>query len=263
MTSLTPENLRSLLVQLQESESEIILVGGQAINLWASFYQAKIPQLENFFPFASEDLDFYGGRLDALACHQILGGQIYLAQGFDPSPNAGILTVDYQQRKLRIDFLATVYGLNEVEIVSTAIPFEGKESLQGITLKVLHPILCLEGKLKCLQSLPQQGRQDLKHVKMSILCLHQFLLDLAQQQALRPFLKLTERLMTNALNEIGLSVWYHHSIYLEKAIPLNCELLIAEPKGQQFYSVRWPQLKKQLESKRSRYQTLMERVQPD
>lgn len=158
MEKLTPENLRSLLLQLQEVSLEVVVVGGQA---WANFYRERVPELEQYLPFASEDLDFYGGRLEAL------GGQIFLNQNFDPSPNAGIVTVNYQEQKLRIDFLASVYGLSELEIVSTAISFVGTGTLTGLSLKILHPILCLEGKLKCLKGLPQQSRQDLKHVRMT------------------------------------------------------------------------------------------------
>lgn len=100
---------------------------------------------------------------------KILGGKIILNRDFDPSPNAGIVLVNYQNQTLRIDFLASVYGLNDAKITGTALTFLGKNQLENIKLKVLHPILSLEGKLRCLRSLPQQNRQELKHTKILIL----------------------------------------------------------------------------------------------
>lgn len=261
MEKLTPENLRSLLLQLQEVSLEVVVVGGQAVNLWANFYRERVPELEQYLPFASEDLDFYGGRLEALACHQALGGQIFLNQDFDPSPNAGIVTVNYQEQKLRIDFLASVYGLSELEIVSTAISFVGTGTLTGLSLKVLHPILCLEGKLKCLKGLPQQGRQDLKHVRMTLLCLSQLMKDLSGQDEIRPFLKLAERILTNTLNETGLHVWYYHHIFVESAITVNSSQPLTDERLQKFMNLRLPNALQQIEAKRLRYSNLMKRLE--
>jgi hypothetical protein len=260
MEKLTPEHLRSLLLQLQEISLEVVVVGGQAVNLWANFYRERVPQLEEYLPFASEDLDFYGGRLEALACHQVLGGQIFLNQDFDPSPNAGIVTVNYQSQKLRIDFLASVYGLSEAEIVSTAIPFLGAGTLSGLSLKVLHPALCLEGKLKCLKGLPQQNRQDLKHVKMSLLCLRQLMSDLGKKGEISPFLRLAERILNNAINETGLHAWYHHNIVIESAIPVEPSQILSDERWQKFIDLRLPNALQQLTSKRVRYSDLMKRI---
>ncbi|URD53468.1 hypothetical protein [Chroococcidiopsis sp. CCNUC1] len=47
---------------------------------------------------------------------------------------------------------------------------------------MLHPVLCLEGKLKSLRGLPQWGRQDKKHVEMAILCVKEFVKDLCNQE---------------------------------------------------------------------------------
>jgi hypothetical protein len=186
MTKLTPKNLCEILRQLHSAQLDVVLVGGQAVNFWAELYYPKIPDLNQYLPFASEDLDFYGGRLEALSCHKILGGEVFLNKDFDPSPNTGVVLVDFLQQKLRIDFLGTIYGVSEAEIYDTAIPFLGKGELEGIDFKILHPILCLEGKLHCLRHLSQVGRQDLKHVKMSLLCLQEYLKELANSNKVPP-----------------------------------------------------------------------------
>jgi hypothetical protein len=77
MTKLTPKNLREILLQLQPEQLDVVLVGGQAINFWAELYYPKIESLSQYLPFASEDLDFLGGRLEVLSCQKILGGEVF------------------------------------------------------------------------------------------------------------------------------------------------------------------------------------------
>ena len=72
MKKLTPEDLKSVLSQLQQASLEAIIVGGQAVNLWAYQYCQSAPQLLQYLPFASEDLDFYGGRIEAVVCQETL-----------------------------------------------------------------------------------------------------------------------------------------------------------------------------------------------
>jgi hypothetical protein len=259
MEKLTPESLREILLLLQESQLEIVIVGGQAVNLWAYQYIQDNPQLQNYIPFASEDLDFYGGRVEASICQEILGGKLILNRDFDPSPNAGVLLIDYQERQLRIDFLASVYGLNDSEITGTALTFEGKDSLAGLRLKVLHPVLCFEGKLRCLRGLPQQGRQDLKHVKISLLCVQALLIDIIHNDSSRMGLKLVERVLKNAIREDGLSAWYRHNIDIISAIPLEIISQLNDEKWQKFSLIRLPKIIEQIHTKRNRYLTITNR----
>lgn len=260
MDKLTPENLRDIFVKLQTVELDTVVVGGQAVNLWAYQYYQNSQQLEQYLPFASEDLDFYGGKIEAVICQKTLGGKVILNQDFDPSPNAGIVLVEHQNKTLRIDFLASVYGLNDSEITGTALTFVGKDQLENVKLKVLHPILCLEGKLRCLRGLPQHNRQDLKHTKILIICLNQFLADLIPNHSSRICLKLIERILDNGMREDGLSAWYHHQIAIENTIPLEIVEKAEDEKWDKFRQIRLPQIREQLNLKRLHYQEIMNRL---
>ncbi|MDZ4878096.1 MAG: hypothetical protein CLLPBCKN_007531 [Chroococcidiopsis cubana SAG 39.79] len=255
---LTPEDLYDIFVKLQAAELDAVVVGGQAINLWASKYRDRSPQLQQMLPFASEDLDFYGGKIEVLTCQEALQGEAKLNRDFDPSPNSGIVTVKRQDVNLRIDFLASVYGLNDSEITGTAIPFPGESKLSGVNIKVLHPILCLEGKLKSLRGLPQQGRQDKKHVEMAILCVKEFVKDLCNQEQPRTGLKLVERMLDSALKEDGLNAWYRHGIQVESAIPIEELRQLNDEKWQKFYNIILPKVLEQIHVKRNRYLEAME-----
>lgn len=257
MEKLTPENLREILNKLQEVNLDVVLVGGQAVNLWAYQYYNNSPELQKYIPFSSEDLDFYGGKMEAIICQETLGGKVILNKDFDPSPNAGIVLVNYKNKTLRIDFLASVYGLNDAEITEKALTFLGKDKLENVKLKVLHPILCLEGKLRCLRSLPQQNRQDLKHTKILIICVNQFLANLIIDSPARTGLKFMERILNNALREDALNAWYHYQIKIEDAIPFDTLEKLQDEKWKNFREIRLPQIKEQINLKRLGYQKIM------
>jgi hypothetical protein len=261
MENLTPEGLRQILLDLQGANLDAVVVGGQAVNLWAYQYLQQAPELSQYLPFASEDLDFYGGRVEAMLCQDVLGGKLKLNRDFDPSPNAGVLLVDCDGKQLRIDVLASVFGLNDAEVVGTALTFSGKRLLEGVQIKVLHPILCLEGKLRCLRGLPQYGRQDLKHAAMSVLCVRELLKSICNSEDPRLGLKPIERVLDLNLREDGLSAWYRHQLQVELAIPIDFLRLLSHPKWQKFCSLRFPQWMEQIAQKRDRYLTIMNRLQ--
>ncbi|MGK7876414.1 MAG: hypothetical protein AB4426_24895 [Xenococcaceae cyanobacterium] len=254
MKKLNPIELKEVFIQLQQEDIDLVLVGGQAINFWATLYRDREPKLEQYLPFSSEDIDFFGGRIEAAICHQILGGDLKLNRDFNPSPNSGVIVTNFQNNKLRIDFLYSVFGLNDTEISESAIIFVGKEELAGIELKVLNPILCLEGKLKSVVGLPQQGRQDLKHLQISLLCAREFTKNICTNKSSRTGLKLVERITKNAMTEAGLQVWHQHQIFIESAIPLDIIADLKDEKWVNFNQIRLSQILEQIETKRQRYQ---------
>jgi hypothetical protein len=258
MSPLSPEALSQLLQRLQAAGVDLIVVGGQAINLWALQYYQPLPEWDELQPYTSVDLDFYGGRLEAAQCAAALAGQLTLARDFDPSPNAGVVQVNWGDRPFRIDILASVYGLADAEIANTALPFVGTAALEGIRLNVLHPLLCLEGKLKCLRGLDQTTRQDEKHVRLSLLIMHEFLLAQLMTQPPRSLLNLIERMIDNFGTDAGLHAWYRYGISLEAAIPITALQTKPDAQFHSFLERRWPQVIEQISLKRSRYQALMQ-----
>jgi hypothetical protein len=261
MEKLTPEGLREIFINLQTANLDAVVVGGQAVNLWAYQYYEQAPELKQYLPFASEDLDFYGGRVEAMLCQDVLGGKLNLNRDFDPSPNAGVLLVNREDRVLRIDVLASVFGLNDAEVVGSALPFTGKGILQGIQIKVLHPILCLEGKLRCLRGLPQGGRQDLKHASMSVICVREMLQGLCNTEDPRLGLKPLERVLDINLREDGLSAWYRHHLEVERAIPIEYLEQLPNERWERFCTIRFPQWVEQIREKRDRYLSVMKRIE--
>lgn len=251
----TPEEIKEILTQIKP-QSDLILVGGHAINLWASAYQNKIPELREFLPFSSEDLDFVGGKVEAVELQKILGGKLKLNKNFAPSPNTGVLITGGEKQSLRIDFLGSVYGLGDDEIVNSAINFKGKDKLAGVNLKVLNPVLCLEGKLKSYTGLPQVGRQDKKHLKISILVVRQYIKDVCLDNDPRDGLKLIEKMIRTARSDAGLKVWLNDDIDITATIPLDTIDTLTDEKWHRFKELRLSQALKSITEKRDKYQKI-------
>jgi hypothetical protein len=248
----TPENLISLFQAIDREELDLILVGGQAINIWANYYASRVPGLTEYLPFSSEDLDFYGGKVEAIACQKILGGTINLNRDFDPSPNTGVLILPTEDRPLRVDFLGSVFGIGDIELSQSAIVFEGQQQLAGVRVKILNPMLCLEGKLKAAIGLPQEGRQDLKHLQMSLLFVKEYIKDTIIADV-RQGLKLIERIAFNIWSDAGLSVWYRYGVEINSAIPTEAEISIVDSKWNTFQTIRLPQIQRETIKKREKY----------
>jgi hypothetical protein len=248
----TPESLILLFQSIEPSNLDLILVGGQAINIWASYYAKQIPELIDYLPFSSADLDFYGGKVEAIACQKILGGTINLNKDFDPSPNTGVLIVPAEPQPLRIDFLGSVFGVGDVELAQSAIAFEGQEHLAGLRVKILNPILCFEGKLKSTVGLPQEGRQDIKHLKMSLLFVRQYIIDTIENDA-RQGLKLIERIIFHSWSDTGLTLWHRFNIEINSAIPTASEIDTLDVKWETFQKIRLPQIQQETVRKRDKY----------
>ena len=253
---LSPPQLRDIFLKLQSESLDIVLVGGQAVNFWATYYRNVLAELEQFLPFASEDIDFFGGRLEASICHQLLGGQLNINRSFDSSPNSAVLLVDYEDSKLRIDFLSNVFGLSDEEILDSAIYFEGQDEIAGISFKIINPISCVKSKLKSLVGLPQQGRQDLKHLQISLLCCRGFLKEICINEPPRIVLKLIENLFKNSISDAGLKVWLEYDICIDSAIPFNCIENLEEEKWVNFRNLRLPQIQSLINSKRLKYREI-------
>lgn len=251
-SKFTPEALATLLSAISQAQLDLIIVGGQSINLWAIYYNDRIPELVKYSPFSSQDLDFYGGKIEANECHRILGGTVKLNLDFDPSPNTGVLMVPNEIQPLRVDFLGAVYGIGDAELVSTAILFKGQGDLEGIEIRNLNPMLCLEGKLKSVVRLPQQGRQDLKHLEMSILFVKEYIKDTLILDV-RQGLKLIERIAFNTWSDAGLTVWHRHQVKIETAIPSPWEINIQDSKWENFTTIRFPQIQQEIIKKRDKY----------
>lgn len=145
-----------------------LLVGGHAVNVWATLYQEEIGgELDPWQPLTSKDLDLYGdiGLLDELKAR--FGGEYRLSG--PRSPVVGQLSLRLGGFDRKVDVLRNVVGLNHIELC--ADPLILRLKLEGIEypFRVLPSHTLLQAKIANLATLDQTTRHDFKHVNIMLL----------------------------------------------------------------------------------------------
>jgi len=153
-----------------------IIVGGQAVNIWAKRYCHTEPGLKAFLPFASKDLDLLGDTMDLHQIAAATGFKKVTARREPIIPSAGYLEMPLGAAgPVKIEILKRMYGVTKEEARQAALLIEQR----GLQLRVLHPITLLTAKVEAAVHLPQdkpgQERQDVRHLQMMVLCVRGFL----------------------------------------------------------------------------------------
>lgn len=156
-----------------------LIVGGQAVNIWAEIYVAQEPSLERFQPFTSRDADIYGTRDLAASLAQRAGWECHFPKERDSVCVAILSKASAGQSPLTIEVLGEVNGLTEADLGMTAIIELGP----GKKYRIPSPIVLLKAKLYNLVSLANLDRpQDIKHTRMLLRIVPQYLNELAAEQ---------------------------------------------------------------------------------
>jgi hypothetical protein len=249
MTGFTVKDLASVFRTLQADGWGAVLVGGQAVNLWACRYEQDTTEWHDLRPYTSRDLDYHGGLAEARLAMRVLHARGRLNTGMDPGPNAGVLQVPLPDgRELLVDILTGVYGVSAAEIERTAVSWSGAGGLSDLTLRVIHPLLLIEAKTAALRGLPQASRQDAKHLCMLVLIVREWLRE--QLAHPRSTFRVVERLVTCAASPDGLCA-FAQGIDLIQSLPLDD--MRSDTGYAAFLDRRWPQLRDKLNDKRERH----------
>lgn len=258
MTDLAYVDVRPVLAKLADLERDLVLVGGQAVNFWASYYEARVPELAREAPFTSKDIDFCGDQRAVRVCAERLGGTPRVATFDDATPNSGtVVFVDGAGVTRTLDVLSAPFGLDAAEVHTTALPVEVLDDAgvsSGVRFYVMHPVLCMESRVHNVVGLPgyydtDQGR---KQLRASILCAREFLRDvldgqLEAEDPSRAVMKLNERIFRFATHDRHAKELYrtHHldpahallddarlpELFRTKRFPQMQELLAAREHG--------------------------------
>ena len=158
-------------IDLLDADTGLILVGGQAVNLWAEKYQTQDANILAFQPFTSRDADFYR-RFPKL----------HLPENWEsiPNPSKGRMRIVSHVLKgpegQTAEIIRSVNGLTEKEIENGAISI----TYAGNPMWFLTPVALFQAKLANVNSLPQEERQDLRHLQLLVpvtLCFFEEILD--------------------------------------------------------------------------------------
>jgi len=134
----SPHEIKAVLQALAQTGA--VIIGGQAVNLWAERYQNESPPWQELRPYTSFDLDVLGDRTDVLKCSQALDAEPFFPLPSENTANSGKIVTKLGGEDFEIDFLHSPSGLSPAEVTELArtITFE------GIPVKI--PSAALRGK---------------------------------------------------------------------------------------------------------------------
>ncbi len=105
-----PEDFAPMLA----TKEPVLLVGGQAVNLWAMFYEKQTAELA---PFVSRDVDVLGDRATLEALGKIAGTKPQFFPLKPPSNEVGVVIAkDSQGQPMLIEVLRYVHGVTNEEL---------------------------------------------------------------------------------------------------------------------------------------------------
>lgn len=182
----------------------VVIVGGHAVNLWASFYADRgDPVLARFAPFTSKDADIFVKDRDLAVAIATAAGWQFRSNPEPRSPVLGAIVMAKGDAELQVDVLRSVTGLTADDLAET----ETITFANGKSYSVPAPDVMLKAKLANLAAHEQRDRQDERHVRVLILCCAHYLEDasaallagdLSEREVVERFMA-TWRVITNAV----------------------------------------------------------------
>lgn len=219
-----------------------ILIGGQAVNYWAENFLAQEPDLTEWLPFASKDIDFHGTHDDVTRVAAALGLPAHFPNRFAGTALAGMVPFKLNGIPASIEIVRLIPGLAKNKIESWAITASRGQK----TIRVLDPVSLLVCKTSLTLTVDQKQRRDADHLRILVICVRAFLRETlagvtAGDLPVRGWLGAVERVLKLAESSIGKKAARKLGVVWREALP---ETEIAANKHQlvaRFRSVRLPQ----------------------
>ncbi|MEO6875095.1 MAG: hypothetical protein ABI222_09760 [Opitutaceae bacterium] len=197
-----PEDFAPLLA----TKEPVLLVGGQAVNVWAMYYATRTAALA---PFVSRDVDVLGDRETLEALGKLAGTKPQFFPIKPPTNEIGVVIAkDQQGLPLLIEVLRYVHGVSNEEL---------REPVYTVALGETHvqvpsPIALMQAKIANVADIAQTGRQDARHVVILAHVLPAYLEELQKaviegRMEERELIKFLERLLAVVAADKALKVF--------------------------------------------------------
>lgn len=256
INKFTPEDFLFVTRKISTDPERLILVGGQAVEVWSVLFDVPSPLGEGIA--LTEDADWLGSKLDAKWLCDLLAREapieVQFAPDFDATPSSAIAYIQRGNRILLMDFLRTIIGPNVEEIRKLAV----RVHLNGCSIDVLHPLLCLHSRLANLEVLaskrsgngPAQARWMIDITKAYLLSM------VAEHQPPDELAKACRQIAQLAEFGPGKYCYINFSIDVLQAIPVEVLQYI----GAQFTTLEWHRKIDRIARKRDHWKEIRSRV---
>jgi hypothetical protein len=172
---LTPEEVVQILRFVEHCNP--IVVGGQSINIWSELYEGKDAALDELGSLTSKDIDFYQNKeAQTTLVSRLDEGKLHIPDADDHTPNASVVVGKLGDRKVEVDFLATVQGIPGNDLEKNAMGVELKAG--GVVAQLMHPLDCVKSRLANINSLKRFTEHSVVQAIASVRILDCFIDDL-------------------------------------------------------------------------------------
>jgi hypothetical protein len=224
---------------LAECGTSALLVGGQALAIWAEFFEIEPTGVLS--QKVTGDADFIGSKAVANRLSLALKWNLYLPK-FDDSTaqTAKVATTLPGGGVKQVDFFSSIVGLDTAKVQERAAELDLPN---GITVRVLSPPDVLESRLRNLDALPEkQNETGIAQAELAIAVIAKFFDFLIKEDiGVRGLLDLVKRLTQIAFNKRLAQVCVRYGLDPLSAVPVN------KIDSQTFRTKRWPQIQAKFE----------------
>lgn len=226
---------------------EAILIGGQAVALWVSYFEPLVDDLDAG-RVASKDLDFQAPKALLPQAAKLLGGEARIPSIDHATPMVGIVTfLDSDGYERQLDVLDRPYGLKPTDVSDSAIPLEiSRPDGKILRLSVMHPERCMESRVQNTELPNKRTELSWRQLRASIACTRAFSTELLEAGRTRDVLKLNERIFYFAKDQRAARV------ALDSDIEVFDAVLDDERLPEKFRTVRLPQMRERITALRKR-----------
>lgn len=220
-----------------------LVVGGQAVNLWALTFEKSAKDLASHKPFTSVDCDVVAsqGWVRTIAPKHHLKYRTFRAGA--ASLAVGVIHIPLASGDTEVQVLRNIRGLSQKELESSAVEllFDGRQ------FRVINPISLLKAKLANVVELNQTERQDVRHVIILTYCVRGFLKMQLQayknkEITARDCVEICDFAAQVISSENAARVAIEYGVDFTNLIPKEDLKRVSEPKFENFLSKRLPSL---------------------
>lgn len=166
---LTAEDVNAILAFVADEDP--IIIGGQSISIWSQVYSGDNAELDAMAPLTSKDLDFLHNLEAERALEKGLkDGKLKIPSLDNMTPEAAIVTGFIGDRKVTVDFMTSVLGVDTKQAVNRSIKISDPDN-EAVSLTLMHPLDCVRSRLTNINVLERLDDHSLNQAEASIIIL--------------------------------------------------------------------------------------------
>lgn len=197
----------------------LILIGGQALSIWAKYYLLDEMTGQEILMSTSDDVDFYAAGNESIDfLERKLEEKFKRATLDDATPNIAITQFDYDGEVVTVDVLGGVAGVERHHLADgllTVSPFES-----GVEVLLIDPLCCLRSRLYNLFAYFTRNKErECIRVELAIRACKLFLQELYEDEQFEGIRQKLKDIKKIAKSDEGMKAYLDYGIDILRALP--------------------------------------------